>query len=103
MMPATPEIWVAVGGGLFAVGNVLVFWYREWRKHKTWSANGKALDEIKVSIEAIDVKVGKTTIKMTQIGTTVTEQKQQCERTVNRFDKTIGEQNQTLIDLAGKS
>ncbi len=106
-MPVSPEVGVAVGGGLFMVGNVLVFWYREWRKHKTWAKNGKILDEIQVSIdtvngkvEAIDEKVDQTTVNLTKIGTTVKEQKQQCTKTVNRFDRAIRDQGKEMLELA---
>ncbi|GAG08000.1 unnamed protein product, partial [marine sediment metagenome] len=53
-------------------------------------------------MEGIDDKVGETIVKIAEIKTAVNSQKSQCRQTVNRFDKTIGEQNQTLIDLAGR-
>ena len=106
-MPVSPEVGVAIGGGLFMVGNVLVFWYREWKKHKTWAKNGKVLDEIQVSIdtvngkvETIDNKVGEQTLKMTEIATTVKEQKSQCTKTVNRFDRAIRDQGKEMLELA---
>jgi len=106
-MPMSPDGWVAVGGGLFIVGNTLIFWYREWRKNRTWKKNGKALDAIQISIdtvngkvEAIDEKVDETKLKMTQIGTTVNEQKQQCTKTVNRFDRAIRDQGKEMLELA---
>ncbi len=106
-MPISPEVWIAVGGGLFMVGNVLVFWYREWKKHKTWARNGKALDEIKVSVdnvngkvEEIDDTVGTNTVKLTEIGTTVKEQKSQCTKTVKRFDQAMNTQAGQILDLA---
>ena len=99
----------AIGGGLFVLANVLLFWVREWRKHRTWSKNGKYLTEIKASVETVngkvevvDEKVDQTKIQVAEIKTTVNQQMTQCKSTVRRFDETIGKQNQTLIDLAGR-
>ncbi len=104
-----PQTAGAIGGGLFLLANVLLFWIREWRKHQTWNKNGRHLTEIKESvetvngkIEVVDEKVGKTNIEVAKIKTAVNAQKRQCESTISRFDKTIGEQNQTLIDLASR-
>ncbi len=104
-----PQVAGAIGGGLLVLANVILFWVREYRKHKTWSKNGKQLTEIKESvetvngkIEVVDEKVGVTNIKVAEIKTAVNAQKRQCESTVRRFDKTIGDQNQTLIDLASR-
>ena len=89
--------------------NIILFWVREWRKHQTWNKNGKYLTEIKASvetvngkIEVVDEKVDETKIKVAEIKTVVNSQKTQCAATVQRFDKVIGEQNQTLIDLASR-
>ncbi len=104
-----PQTAGAVGAGLFAIANVLLFWAREYKKHKTWSKNGKHLTEIKESvktvnekIEVVDEKVGVTNIKVAEVKTAVNAQRRQCESTVKRFDETIGNQNQTLIDLASR-
>ena len=106
-MSISPEVGVAVGGGLFIIGNTLIFWYREWMKNRTWKKNGKALDEIKVSvdnvnekIDEIDDKVGQNTVKLTEIVTTVNEQKQQCTKTVKRFDQAIRDQGKEMLELA---
>lgn len=108
-MAVEPQVATAIGVGLVALANVILFWAREYKKHKTWSKNGKHLTEIKKSvetvtgkIEVVDEKVDQTTIKIAEIKTAVNSQKRQCEATVQRFDKTIGEQNQTLIDLASR-
>ena len=103
-MQVSPEV---AGGAIFVGVNILLFWFREWLKHRTWNKNGKALDEIKVSIntvngkvEAIDDKVGEQTVKMTQIATTVKEQKSQCTKTVSRFDEAMQTQAGQILDLA---
>ena len=102
-MQVSPE----VGGGIFIGVNILLFWFREWLKHRTWNKNGKALDEIKVSIdtmngkvEAIDDKVGQNIVSLTQIGTTVKEQKSQCGKTVKRFDEAMQKHSGQILDLA---
>jgi len=104
-----PQTAGAIGGGLFVLANVIVFWIREWRKHKTWDSNGKDLKEIKedvksnnVKIEGVDDKVGEITVKIAEVKTAVHAQKSQCTATIKRFDKAIGDQNQSIIDLAGK-
>ena len=102
-MQVSPEL----GGGIFIGVNILLFWFREWLKHRTWNKNGKALKEIKVSIdtmngkvEAIDDKVGQNVVSLTQIGTTVKEQKSQCTKTVKRFDEAMQTQAGQILDLA---
>ncbi len=84
-------------------------WIREIRKGRNESGNGKDLKEIKDTIglcdgklTAIDEKVGETNIQVAKMKTAVNAQKTQCAATVKRFDKAIGDQNQTLIDLAGR-
>lgn len=84
-------------------------WIRELRKGRLTSGNGKDLKEIKESINlfdgkltAIDSKVGETTVKIAEVKTAVNLQKSQCSATIQRFDKAIGDQNQTLINLAGR-
>jgi peptidoglycan hydrolase CwlO-like protein len=85
-------------------------WIREWKKHSTWSKNGDDLKEIKADvktthdkIDCLDKKVGEAKVKIVEVKTVVNEQKAQCGRTVKRFDKTIGDQNQQIIDLARNS
>ncbi len=34
-----PQAAAAIGGGLIIVANIILFWVREWVKHKTWSKN----------------------------------------------------------------
>ncbi len=104
-----PQTIVAIGGGLVVIANVLLFWVREWKKHQTWKTNGKDLKEIKedvksnnTKIEGVDDKVGQVTVKIAEVKTAVSSQTKHCKQTVQRFDKTIGDQNQAIIDLAGK-
>lgn len=99
----------AIAGAIFVLTNVLLFWIREWYKHKTWSKNGNHLREIKEEVkttndkvDCIDEKVGETNVAIAKIKTAVNAQKTQCAATITRFDKAIGDQNQTLIDLAGR-
>lgn len=82
-------------------------WIREWKKYRTWSKNGEALEEIKTDvkdtndkIDAVDQKVGETNVKIAGIKTAVNAQKTQCTATITRFDKAIGDQNKELIALA---
>lgn len=77
-------------------------WIREWRKHRTWSKNGDDLKEIKNKIDCMDKKVGETKLKMTEVKTVVDEQKDQCTKTVTRFDKAISDQGSQIIELAGR-
>lgn len=85
-------------------------WIREWKKHATWSKNGEDLKEIKEDVktvngkvEDIDEKVGKVREKMAEVKTAVTTQVKHCKQTVERFDKTIADQNKELISLAKNS
>lgn len=104
-----PQTSAAIAGAIFVLANVLLFWVREWYKHKTWSKNGNHLKEIKNDVKStndkvdcIDKKVGETKIKIGEIKTAVSAQKTQCATTIKRFDKAIGDQNQHIIDLAGR-
>ena len=105
----SPQTGAAIAGAIFVLANVLLFWIREWYKNKTWRKNGKDLKEIKTDvkdtnekIDAVDGKVGETNVAIAKIKTAVNAQKTQCAATITRFDKAIGDQNQTLIDLAGR-
>ena len=104
-----PQTSAAIAGAIFVLANVLLFWVREWYKHKTWSKNGNALREIKGDVKSttdkvdcIDKKVGETNVTIAKIKTAVSAQKTQCATTIKRFDKAIGDQNQHIIDLAGR-
>lgn len=104
-----PQSAAAIGGGLIIVANIILFWAREWVKHKTWSKNGIALKEIKTDVKStndkigcIDKKVGETNVEIAKIKTAVNAQKTQCASTIKRFDKAIGDQNQHIIDLTGR-
>lgn len=104
-----PQTGAAIAGAIFVLANVLLFWVREWIKHKTWNANGKNLKEIKddvkstnEKVDCIDEKVGETNIKIAKVGTALAAQAKHCRQTVERFDKTIGDQNKSIIDLAGR-
>jgi len=102
-----PQTGAAVAGAIFVLANVLLFWVREWTKHKTWNKNGKHLREIKAEVKdtnekinCVDKKVGETNIKMAEVKTIVDAQGKHCRNTVNRFDKAISEHNKTIINLA---
>lgn len=77
-------------------------WIRELRKGKITNGNGKALEEIKEKIDCMDKNVGETKGKIIEVKTVVNEQKTQCKRTVDRFDKAITNQGNRLLDLAGR-
>jgi len=84
-------------------------WIREWRKHRTWTKNGHDLKEIKDQIktvdekvDCIDKKVGETKVSMAEVKVAVNDQKDQCTKTVARFDKAIGDQGKEIIRLAGR-
>lgn len=104
-----PSTGAAIAGAIFVLANVLLFWVREWLKHKTWSKNGDHLKEIKDDVKStndkvdcIDEKVGKTNVKLAEIKTAVNAQKTQCKQTVERFDETISKQNSEIIRLSGR-
>ena len=104
-----PQSAGAIGGGLFVLANVLLFWIREWLKQKALNANGKDLkiirDDVKITndkVDAVDNKVGQTTVKIAEIKTALSNQARQCKQTVNRFDETIRDHNQSIIDLSGR-
>ena len=104
-----PQTGAAIAGAIFVLANVLLFWVREWLKHKTWSKNGNDLTEIKADvkstndkIDCLDRKVGETKGKIIEVKTVVKEQKAQCKQTVTRFDKAISDQNQQIINLTGR-
>ena len=77
-------------------------WIRELRKGRLTSGNGKDLTEIKADIKSFDKKVDILGQKMVGVKTAVESQGTQCSATIKRFDKAIGDQNQTLINLAGR-
>ncbi len=99
----------ALSGGLFVLANVLLFWVREWLKQKALNANGKDLkvirDDLKTNntkIDTIDGKVGDNLVAIAQVKTAVNSQVRQCKQTVTRFDETIRDQNQSIIELSGR-
>ena len=102
-----PQTGTAIAGAIFVLANVLLFWIREWYKHKTWSKNGNDLKEIKTDVKdtndkvaCVDKKVGEAKVKIGEVKTAVDSQKSQCSSTIKRFDKAIGDQYQHIIDLA---
>ena len=102
-----PQTGAAIGGAIVILANIIIFWVREWIKHKTWSKNGKDLKEIKVDVkdtndkvDGIESTVGETQIKIAEVKTAIDAQKSQCSSTIKRFDKAIGDQYQHIIDLA---
>ncbi len=105
-----PQAGATLAGAIFVLANVLLFWVREWLKHKSWSKNDKDLKEIKIDVKStndkvdcIDKKVGETNVKIAEVKTAVNTQARHCKQTVERFDKTIGDQNKELISLAKNS
>lgn len=108
MEPVTTKTIIAVV--IFVVVNTLGFWVREWLKHRTWNKNGNALKDIKTDIKSthtkidcVDEKMAETNVKIAEIKTAVNAQKTQCAATVKRFDNTISDQGQQIIDLAKNS
>lgn len=95
-----PESIGAILGGAFVVLNVGGFWFREWRKHRTWRANGNDLKEIKTKLTCVDRKVGETKVEVAEIKVAVNEQKDQCSKTVLRFDAAIQAHQKELMELA---
>ncbi len=98
---------VAIAGAIVILANMIIFWVREWAKHKTWSSNGKDLKEIKEDvkvtnekIDGIEGTVGETQIKVAEIKVAVGTQARHCKQTVERFDKAITNQGNQLIDIA---
>jgi len=105
----TPETIGGIIGGAFVVLNVGGFWFREWRKHRTWTKNGDDLKEIKGQIktvdgkiDCVDKKVGETKLAVAETKVAVDAQKSKCSETVTRFDKAISDQGKEIIRLAGR-
>jgi peptidoglycan hydrolase CwlO-like protein len=113
-MAITPETGGAVAGALFIIANILGFWFREWRKHRTWAKNGESLvkidekiDEVKEVVAAVNGKVENLddTIngaknKLTEVRAIVGEQKENCTKTVKRIDSAMAAQSKELIQIA---
>ena len=85
---------------LLLVINGGALWIREGRKNRTWRSNGNSLKEIKLKLECMDKKIGETKVAVTEVNTKVTEQKDQCTKTVVRIDNAINVHNQQILDLA---
>lgn len=82
-------------------------WIREMKKGRSWRTNGKDLKEIKDDIKVcaekltcLDGKVGETTIRIAEVKVSVDAQKEQCGKTVGRFDAAITNQYDHLMKLA---
>ena len=95
-----PEAIGGIIGGAFIVINVGGFWFREWKKHRTWRTNGNDLKEIKSKLTCVDKKVGETNVAVAEIRVAVDAQKDQCTKTVLRFDEAIREQQKELLAQA---
>ena len=102
-----PQTGTAIAGAIFVLANVLLFWIREWYKHKTWSKNGNDLKEIKADVkdtndkvDGIEGTVGETKLKVAEIKVAVSTQARHCKQTVERFDKAITNQGNQLVDIA---
>lgn len=96
----TPETIGIIAGSGFAIANVSIFWLREWRKHKTWSANGKDLTEIKKEVKSVSGKMNRVNRDVTIIKTKQSEQTRACDKTVTRFDAAITAQQEQLLEIA---
>jgi len=96
----SPETIGVIAGGGFAIINVSVFWVREWRKHRTWSKNGIALNEIKSNMKHVKEKVDRVRIDITKIKTRQEEQTKACDKTVTRFDAAILKNQGQLLEIA---
>jgi len=84
-------------------------WIRELKRGNNKEGNGKMLKEIKENIgefndkiEQVENAVRKSIVKIAEINTAIKAQKTQCKQTVDRFDKTISDQNEHIIELAGR-
>jgi len=98
----TPETIGGIIGGAFVVLNVGGFWFREWRKHRTWTKNGDDLKEIKGQIKTVGEKVDCIDKKVGETKVAVDAQKSKCSETVTRFDKAISDQGKEMLRLAGR-
>ena len=94
---------------LLLIINGGIQWIRELKRNGGKNNNGKALKAINDKITAgnkkmdgIVGKIGQTNIEMAGIRTAMSSQKEQCKQTVERFDKTISDQNEHIIKLAGR-
>lgn len=96
MEPAT----TITGGMIVLIVNGVLLWIREWRKHRTWRSNGDDLNEIKKKIDCVDGKVSKANISLAEVITKVNDQKDQCSKTVARFDRAISDQGKEILELA---
>ncbi len=101
------EFGTVANYGLIAlIVNGVLMWIREWRKHRTWSKNGTELSEIKTTmilftskLDTINEHTHAINVTMAEVKTSVTGQQKACNKTVTRFDKAIGDQNDHLISL----
>jgi len=77
-----PESVGAMIGGALVVLHIGGTWLREYRKHRTWRANGKDIGEIKQDVKAVkeeQISQGKEISAMAQ---SVNDQKENCKVTV---------------------
>ena len=93
------EIGAMLGGALVVL-HIGGTWLREYRKHKTWSANGKDLKEIKGDVKEVKKEQGEQGKKMAAISQSVDDQKTHCHQTVNRITQGMSEFNKELLTQA---
>lgn len=96
----SPETVGIILGSGFAVINVSAFWVREWKKHRTWSKNGKDLTEIKADVKDVKGKVDGVKTDVTKIKTLQDAQTKVCESTVRRFDNALLMSQKELLEIA---
>jgi len=92
-----PESIGAMIGGALIVLHIGGTWFREYRKHRTWKANGKDIHEINENVKGIkkeQVDQGKEISAMVQ---NVNDQKEHCKSTVNRITQSIADFNKELL------
>jgi len=90
----------AMFGGALVVLHIGGTWLREYRKHKTWSANGKDLKEIKGDVKEVKKEQGEQGKKMAVISQSVDDQKMHCHQTVNRISRSMENFNKELLQMA---
>ena len=95
-----PESVGAMIGGALVVLHIGGTWLREYRKHRTWRANGKDIGEIKQDVKAVkeeQISQGKEISAMAQ---SVNDQKENCKVTVGRITQSMSDFNKELLAQA---
>lgn len=95
-----PEAIGTIIGGAAVVLHIGGTWFREYRKHRTWRANGKDLKEIKQDVKSVKLKQGEQGEAMAKIGQSLEDQKTHCQTTVNRITRGMSDFNKELLAQA---